>query len=654
MNRRAFLGGVLSTGLASTLLPGGAARAQAGEIRIGMSAAFRGAAAGLGSELYRGAHAYYGEINARGGLFGRSLTVVALDDGYNPDPCIRNTIQLLERDKVFLLSNYVGTPTLTRALPVIKQYADQSVVLVGNFTGAQPQREAPYVDQVFNVRASYRQEMAALVERFWQARGAALRRLLPDRRLRPQRHRRGGAGPRRAQRQDRGGGHLRAQRQVRGGHGHRGQGPPRGRQRGRALHRGLPGLRGLRALRARRGLDRADLQRLVRGIRRHARIAGQARPREGPRLHARPDQFPGGAELRRHRPAGRGRVPGPHGQAQPAGARGAARRRLHAAEVQLHQPRGLRERAGDRGGAAPGGGHRGAAASARRWNRSAASISASARRSPSRPSGTRGWTASTSPGSTASAGCRSPTGPRRSRHEHGHGRSEAGLEKARDAEARGGSGIARRDAAVPAARARFGLLGKITIFLVLVLLPVAIVSWVIAYRSLQENLSRGVHRQGQRHRQQPGRAPRRTSWSTATRPPCRRRSTSSPRSPAWPTSWSTIPSATLIAHTFAPVVPKGIIEKNMVPGQATRPQVQELTYLDPRGGGDARDHRHRRAHAGRPARDRSGGHGQVDHRHRGGRGRQFPAPGAGRDRGGRGARGRGLRAADHAAGQRAR
>ena len=167
MNRRSFLGGVLSTGLASSLLPATAARAQVGEIRIGMSAAFRGSAAGLGSELHRGAQAYYGEINARGGLFGRSITVVALDDGYNPDPCIRNTIQLLDQEKVFLLSNYVGTPTLTRALPVIKQYGDQHVVLVGNFTGAQPQREAPYVDQVFNVRASYRQEMAALVERFW-------------------------------------------------------------------------------------------------------------------------------------------------------------------------------------------------------------------------------------------------------------------------------------------------------------------------------------------------------------------------------------------------------------------------------------------------------------------------------------------------------
>ena len=169
MNRRDFLG-LLTGGAAGGVLAKSAVAqgASANEIRIGMSAAFRGSAAGLGAELYRGAQAYYSEINARGGVFGRPISVVALDDSYNPEPCIRNTIQLLDREKVFFLSNYVGTPTLTRALPVIKQYADQNVVLVGNFTGAQPQREAPYVDQVFNVRASYRQEMQALVERFWQ------------------------------------------------------------------------------------------------------------------------------------------------------------------------------------------------------------------------------------------------------------------------------------------------------------------------------------------------------------------------------------------------------------------------------------------------------------------------------------------------------
>lgn len=193
MKRREFLG-ILSAGLwGGLLVDDGVARAQgpgpkgpgraplagdtpaasapgvtATKIKIGMSAAFKGTAAGLGTEFYRGAQAYYNEVNARGGIFGRSVTVVPLDDNYNPEPCIRNTLQLIDKEKVFFLSNYVGTPTLTRALPVIKQYAAQHVILVGNFTGAQPQREAPYAEQVFNIRASYRQEMMALVERFWQ------------------------------------------------------------------------------------------------------------------------------------------------------------------------------------------------------------------------------------------------------------------------------------------------------------------------------------------------------------------------------------------------------------------------------------------------------------------------------------------------------
>lgn len=191
MDRRRFLG-VVTRAAAGGLLIGDAlaARAQGSpaprggdeggeapagtpgvtgrEIRIGMSAAFKGTAGGLGTEFYRGAQAVYQDLNARGGVHGRSITVVALDDGYEPIPCISNTIRLIERENVFFLSNYVGTPTLTRALPVIKRYADRHVIMVGNFTGAQPQREAPYVEYVFNIRASYRQEMMALVDHFWE------------------------------------------------------------------------------------------------------------------------------------------------------------------------------------------------------------------------------------------------------------------------------------------------------------------------------------------------------------------------------------------------------------------------------------------------------------------------------------------------------
>ena len=100
------------------------------------------------------------------------ISVAVLDDRYEPLPCVMNTLRLLEEEGVFLLSGYVGTPTLTRALPFIKQYAqehDEDLAVVGVFTGAQPQREPPYVEYVFNIRASYRQEMMALVDQFWRA-----------------------------------------------------------------------------------------------------------------------------------------------------------------------------------------------------------------------------------------------------------------------------------------------------------------------------------------------------------------------------------------------------------------------------------------------------------------------------------------------------
>src|SRR5437762_6559010 len=176
MDRRRFLGVVARTGAAGIALgaslPGqgwaGTPGVTAREVRIGMSAAFKGTAGGLGAEFYRGAQAFYQDLNARGGVHGRAVSVVALDDGYEPIPCMNNTIRLVERENVFFLSNYVGTPTLTRALPMIKRYADQHVILVGNFTGAQPQREPPYGEYVFNIRASYRQEMMALVDRFWE------------------------------------------------------------------------------------------------------------------------------------------------------------------------------------------------------------------------------------------------------------------------------------------------------------------------------------------------------------------------------------------------------------------------------------------------------------------------------------------------------
>jgi ABC-type branched-subunit amino acid transport system substrate-binding protein len=131
-----------------------------------MSAAFRGPSRGLGIELYRGSMAYFTEVNKAGGVHGRKIVIKPYDDGYSPVPAIANTVRLIEKDDVFLLFNYVGTPTVTRVLPLLKTHSDQSMFLFCPFTGAEPHRQPPYSEFVFNLRASYLQETAGLVENF--------------------------------------------------------------------------------------------------------------------------------------------------------------------------------------------------------------------------------------------------------------------------------------------------------------------------------------------------------------------------------------------------------------------------------------------------------------------------------------------------------
>lgn len=136
------------------------------EIRIGMSAAFKGASRSLGIELYRGSMAYFTEVNRSGGVRGRTIVLQAYDDGYQPDEAVQNTLKLILEDRVFLLFDYVGTPTVTRVLPLLKKYDNLHFLLFFPFTGAQPQREPPYDKLAFNLRASYRQETEGLVNHF--------------------------------------------------------------------------------------------------------------------------------------------------------------------------------------------------------------------------------------------------------------------------------------------------------------------------------------------------------------------------------------------------------------------------------------------------------------------------------------------------------
>ena len=170
LTRRSLIGFGVAGGLAAPWLGVRAQSLGTGitdtEFVLGVSAAFSGPSRGLGIELYRGASAYFEHINRQGGLNGRRIVLKIYDDGYQPDPSVKNTMTLMLEDQVFLLFGYVGTPTVTRVLPMLKKFQERRMYLFFPFTGAQPQREPPYGDFAFNLRASYRQETAGLVDNF--------------------------------------------------------------------------------------------------------------------------------------------------------------------------------------------------------------------------------------------------------------------------------------------------------------------------------------------------------------------------------------------------------------------------------------------------------------------------------------------------------
>jgi ABC-type branched-subunit amino acid transport system substrate-binding protein len=104
--------------------------------------------------------AAFNEANRHGGISGRMLELVSLDDGYEPETTIGATKELIEQDKVFALIGAVGTPTSRTSQPLATA---AKVPFVGPFTGAQFLR-SPYNRYVVNVRASYNEETEAWIE----------------------------------------------------------------------------------------------------------------------------------------------------------------------------------------------------------------------------------------------------------------------------------------------------------------------------------------------------------------------------------------------------------------------------------------------------------------------------------------------------------
>jgi ABC-type branched-subunit amino acid transport system substrate-binding protein len=132
------------------------------EIIIGSSSALTGHASFLGTQYIHGSLAYINEINAKGGVNGRKIKLITYDDQYDPVKTVANTQKLILEDKVFILFDYVGTPT---GVKIIDMTEEAKVPVLGLFTGAEELR-TPFRPYIFNVRASYYQETEAAVDYF--------------------------------------------------------------------------------------------------------------------------------------------------------------------------------------------------------------------------------------------------------------------------------------------------------------------------------------------------------------------------------------------------------------------------------------------------------------------------------------------------------
>ncbi len=136
------------------------------QIRIGSSLALGGHAGYLGTQTLQGAMAYIRHVNDTGGIHGRTIHIIALDDQYNPAQCLYNTQKLILEQQVFALFCYVGTPTTVKIIPLVNE---AKIPLVGMFTGANRLRQ-PENRYLINIRASYYQETRAAVDLIVKAR----------------------------------------------------------------------------------------------------------------------------------------------------------------------------------------------------------------------------------------------------------------------------------------------------------------------------------------------------------------------------------------------------------------------------------------------------------------------------------------------------
>jgi len=93
------------------------------EIKIGNTNPYSGPASAYAA-IAKTIDTYFKVVNEAGGVNGRKIKFISLDDGYNPSKTVEMVRQLVEQDKIFALFQSLGTPCNT----AIHKYMNQKKV----------------------------------------------------------------------------------------------------------------------------------------------------------------------------------------------------------------------------------------------------------------------------------------------------------------------------------------------------------------------------------------------------------------------------------------------------------------------------------------------------------------------------------------------
>ncbi len=102
------------------------------EIKLGHINPYSGPASAYAA-IGKSIGAYFDKINAEGGINGRKVKFISLDDGYNPAKTVEQARKLVEQEEVLLIFQALGTPSNSA---IHKYMNDKKVPQLFNATGA--------------------------------------------------------------------------------------------------------------------------------------------------------------------------------------------------------------------------------------------------------------------------------------------------------------------------------------------------------------------------------------------------------------------------------------------------------------------------------------------------------------------------------------